>query len=197
MKYDTDYFIPINNTKNARNCQDMNNNNIRKIAQTAILTALFVIFGKFLTLDFGSLKITLKNLPLYVGAISLGTLPGALIGCLGELTIQLTGKYGFSATTLLWILPHTIVGAICGFAFEKEYIKLNGEIKYWVFIICLQLLLTILNTIVMIIDSLIFGYYNPITLISSFVTRIMLAILVGIIYCIVIKYIVYAIKKIH
>ena len=175
----------------------MNNNNIKKIVQIALLTALFVLFGKFVTLDFGNLKITLKNLPLYVGAISLGTLPGALIGALGELTVQLTGPYGFTATTLFWILPHTIVGAICGFAFEKEYIKLNGEIKYWVFIICLQILLTILNTIVMVVDSLIFGYYNPITIISTFVTRIMLALLVGFVYCVVIKYIVIAIKKIH
>ena len=175
----------------------MKSSNVKKIIQISLLIAIFVLLGKILTLDFHSFKITVKTLPLYVGAIVFGDLSGALIGCIGELLLQLTGNYGFTATTFFWALPYAIVGSICGIAFKRNFIKLNSDIKYWIFIICMQLLVTLLNTIVIIIDSLIFGYYNPITIISNLITRFMLAILTGIVYCIVIKYIVDAIKKIH
>ena len=196
MKYDTDYFIHINNTKNEGNCQDMNTK-IKKIAYISLLIAIFVVIGKFLTIDLGTIKLTAKSLPIYVGAIALGPFEGAITGLIGELLLQITGQYGFTATTLFWVMPYTIVGAICGVVFENKIIKLNGGIKYWVFIISLQILLTFLNTLVIFIDSMIFGYYSFVYVFGSLIIRLMSSILVGIIYAIVLPFIVDAIKKIH
>ena len=60
MKYDTDYFIHINNTKNEGNCQDMNIK-IKKIVYISLLVAIFVVIGKFLTIDLGTIKLTVKR----------------------------------------------------------------------------------------------------------------------------------------
>ncbi len=170
---------------------------IKKIAYISLLIAIFVVIGKFLTIDLGTIKLTAKSLPIYVGAIALGPFEGAITGLIGELLLQITGQYGFTATTLFWVMPYTIVGAICGVVFENKIIKLNGGIKYWVFIISLQILLTFLNTLVIFIDSMIFGYYSFVYVFGSFIIRLMSSILVGIIYAIVLPFIVNAIKKIH
>ena len=94
-------------------------------------------------------------------------------------------------------MPYAIVGAVSGIAFENKIIKINGGIKYWVFIILLQVLLRLLNTLVILIDSLIFGYYSFVYVFGSLIVRLMSSILVGIVYCIVLPFIVNAIKKIH
>lgn len=173
------------------------NTKIRKIIYVAACASLFIILGRFVTIDFGNLKITLKSLPIYVGAITLGPIEGALIGFVGELVLQLTGQYGFTATTLFWVLPYVVIGAICGMAFENKAIKINGGIKYGIFIVSLQVLLSILNTIVLFVDSLIFGYYSFVLVFGSLVGRLMLSILTGIVYSVVLPFIINAIKKIH
>lgn len=196
MKYDTDYFIHINDTKNERNCQDMDAK-IKKIIYVAVYASLFIILGKFVTIDLGNLRITIKSLPIYVGAITLGPIEGALIGFVGELVLQLTGQYGFTATTLFWVLPYVVIGAVCGIVFENKIVKFNGGIKYGVFIVSLQVLLSILNTIVIFIDSMIFGYYSFVYVFGSLIVKLMSAILTGIVYSIILPFIVNAIKKIH
>ena len=57
--------------------------------------------------------------------------------------------------------------------------------------------MTLLNTLVILIDSLIFGYYSFVYVFGSLIVRLMSSILVGIVYCIVLPFIVNAIKKIH
>ena len=175
---------------------------IKKIVYIALFSAMFVVFGKFVSFDFTvpgvtSMKIAIKSLPLYVGAITFGSIGGALIGLIGELVIQLTGPYGFTATTLFWVIPYVIVGVICGIAFENKFVKFNGGIKYWLFIISLQVILTLLNTVAILIDSIIFGYYSFVYVYGSLIVRLMSSILVGILYCIVLPFIINAIKKIH
>lgn len=175
---------------------------IKRIVYVALFSAMFVIFGKFVTFDFTvpgvtSMKIAIKSLPLYVGAITFGPIAGAFIGLVGELVLQLTGQYGFTATTLFWVIPYVIVGIICGIAFENKFVKLNGEIKYWLFIIALQVILTLLNTVAILIDSIIFGYYTFIYVYGSLIVRLMSSILAGMMYCVVISFIINAIKKIH
>ena len=142
------------------------------------------------------MRLTLQNLPIYVGAITLGAAPGAIIGFAGMFINQMY-VYGFSATTLFWVLPQTILGAVCGYLFENKKVKLSGGIKFWVCIISLQVLLTVINTIVMLIDSLIYGYYSFLVIFGPFILRIMISILVGIVYCVIIPVIVKFIKKIH
>lgn len=185
----------INNTKNDRNCQDMNNN-VKKLVLISLYTAIFVVLSIYGTVSFSGMKFTLQNLPIYIGAITLGSAPGAIIGFLGMLINQLV-TYGFSATTLFWVLPQTIIGGVCGYLFENKIVKVGGGVKFWITIIVLQVVLTILNTVVIAVDALIYGYYNFIVVFGPFILRIMVSILVGIVYSIVIPVIVKMTKKIH
>lgn len=185
----------INNTKNDRNCQGMNTN-LRKVVLIAFYTALFVVLSLYGTINFSGMKLTIQNLPIYVGAIMLGAAPGAVIGFSGMFINQLI-TYGFSATTLFWVLPQTIIGALCGYIFENKIVRVGGGIKFWICIISLQVLLTIINTIVIMIDALIYGYFNFLVVFGPFVLRIMISIIIGIVYCILIPLIVKLIKKIH
>lgn len=185
----------INNTKNDRNCQDMNNN-VKKLVLISLYTAIFVVLSIYGTVTFSGMKLTLQNLPIYIGAITLGSAPGAIIGFLGMLINQLV-TYGFSATTLFWVLPQTIIGGVCGYLFENKIVKVGGGLKFWITIIGLQVILTMLNTVVIAVDALIYGYYNFIVVFGPFILRIMVSILVGIIYSIVIPVIIKMTKKIH
>lgn len=185
----------INNTKNDRNCQGMNTN-LRKVVLIAFYTALFVVLSLYGTINLSGMKLTIQNLPIYVGAIMLGAVPGAAIGFAGMFINQLI-TYGFSATTLFWVLPQTIIGGICGYIFENKIIRVGSGIKFWICIITLQVILTVINTIVILIDSLIFGYFSFLVVFGPLVLRIMVSIIVGIIYCIVIPPIIKLIKKIH
>ena len=185
----------INNTKNDRNCQGMNSN-LRKVVLIAFYTALFVVLSLYGTINLSGMKLTMQNLPIYVGSIMLGAAPGAIIGFAGMFINQLI-TYGFTATTLFWVLPQTIIGAICGYIFENKIVKVGGGTKFWICIISLQVLLTIINTIVIMIDSLIYGYFSFLVVFGPFALRLMVSIIVGIVYCILIPLIVKLIKKIH
>ena len=173
------------------------NTRIKNMIYISLFVAIFVIFGRIATLDFGTMKLSIKSFPVYVGAVILGPVEGLLIGLVGELVLQLIGPYGFTATTLFWVIPYAVIGASCGFAFENKVVKLNGGLKYWLFIISLQVVLTLLNTVVILIDSIIFGYYSFIYVYGSLITRLMTSILVGIIYSVVLPFVISAIKKIH
>ena len=185
----------INNTKNDRNCQDMNTN-VKKLVLIATYTAIFVVLSIFGTVNFSGMKLTLQNLPLYVGAISLGSVAGATIGFCGMFANQLL-TYGFSATTLFWVLPQTIIGGICGYIFENKKVKLSSGLKFWIFMLSLQVGLTILNTVVIAVDALIYGYYNYLIVFGPLILRVMISALTGVLYCIIIPVIIRMTKKIH
>ena len=172
------------------------NMNIKKIILMSLYIAIFVVFSLYATINMYGMKLTLQNLPIYVGAITLGATPGALIGFVGMFINQLI-TYGFSATTLFWVLPQTILGAICGYLFENKTVKVGGGLKFWICIIALQTIVTILNTIVMVVDALIYGYYTFLGVFGTFVFRMMVSVLTGIIFCIVIPALIKFIKKIH
>ena len=158
---------------------------IKKSVLVALYTAIFVVLSLFGTINFQSLKITVQNLPVYVAGITLGVFPGALVGFAGMLINQMI-TYGFTATTLFWVLPQTILGAVCGYIFESKTIKCEDRKKLFVTILFLQLLVTLLNTVVQAIDAIIYGYFNYIVILEPLTIRIMVSIFTGIVYFIVI-----------
>ena len=185
----------INNTKNDRNCQDMNTN-LKKLVFIALYTAIFVVLSIYGTINLYGMKLTLQNLPIYVGAISLGSIAGATIGFAGMFINQMI-TYGFTATTLFWVIPQTIIGGVCGYLFENKKVKVGGGLKFWICIITLQVVLTILNTIIIAIDAIVFGYYSFIVVFGPLILRMMVSILTGIVYCLVLPAINRMTKKIH
>ena len=169
---------------------------VRKIVSIAFYVAAFVILSIYGTLNFQGIKITSQNLPIYVAAITLGSVPGALVGFIGMFISQLI-TYGFQATTLFWVIPQTALGALCGYIFENKIVTIEKLNRFSAIIILLQLFVTLLNTIIYAIDGLILGYFNYIVIFGPLVVRIMSSIFTGVVYCILIPVLVKAVKKIH
>ncbi|MBO6134227.1 MAG: ECF transporter S component [Lachnospiraceae bacterium] len=170
--------------------------NVKLIVRGALYTAVFVILSIYGTINLQNLKITVQNFPIYVAAITLGAIPGALVGFTGMFVNQLL-TYGFTATTLFWVLPQTILGAVCGYIFEKNLVKINDTQKFFVCILVLQLMVTILNTLIYALDAFIYGYFNYLIIFGPIVIKIMISILTGIVFSILLPIVVKIAKKIH
>ena len=171
------------------------NTYLKKLTLTAIYIAMFVVLSIYGTLDFYTLKLTIQNLPIYLGAITLGPVCGAAIGFAGMFINQIL-TYPISVTTLLWVLPQTILGLVCGLVFSKFKISFYS-IKFWVIIISMQVGLTIITTVVIFVDSIILGYYTFLYVFGSFIVRIMVSVLVGVLYAVIIPFVLNLVKKIH
>lgn len=170
--------------------------NLKKMILVALYAAMMTVLSLYGTFNLYGMKITIQNLPLMLAAITLGALPGALVGFIGMFLNQML-TYGFTATTLFWVLPHTIVGMFVGYLFERKIIKQESGLKFFACIIISQIVLTILNTIALYIDSTIFGYYTFILVFGTLIPRIMLGIITGIAYCVVLPLLIKLVKKIH
>lgn len=171
----------------------MNHYNVKKVTMTGILIGAFVILGTYLSITPYNIKITFQNLPLFIGAIMFGPVEGFLIGFLGMLISQLL-TYGASYTIIFWCLPQAIAGAILGYIIKKYNIKVESGPKFWTIIIMIHLIITLLNTVVIYVDSKIMGYYNFVYVFGSFVLRILTSIVVGIVYACIIPIIIRIIK---
>lgn len=171
------------------------NTNTKNLILISIYVATFFVLSLF-SIDFIGLKLTIQNLPLFLGAISLGPIAGGFIGFLGMLLNQMV-TYGFSVTTFIWVLPHTIIGILMGFAFRSKVLKFYQPLRLCVAIVLFQILLTTLNTVAFCIDSLIYGYYTFLTIFGSYVLRLMVGVLTSIIYMITVPFLIKLQKKIH
>lgn len=145
----------------------------KRMAYDAMLAALCAVLG-YIALDLGNIKITFETLPILLGALLFGPLDGVLIGGIGTFIYQVL-KYGFSATTALWMLPYIICGLIVGiYAMIKKYSLSKAQTI--IIVIVNELLITLLNTAVMYIDSKIYGYYSFAYIFGSFFIRLAVCI---------------------
>ena len=173
----------------------MNSRKIKKIAFTGVLIGIFVVLGSYLSINAYNIKITFQNLPVFIGAILYGPVAGFLIGFIGMFICQLLSPYGFTYTTFLWCMPQAIAGALLGYTIKKYNIKVENSPKFWILIIIIHLIITILNTIVIYIDSKIMGYYSFVYVFGSFVVRVLTSIVVGIVYACLLPIMIRIIKS--
>ena len=136
----------------------MFNSKTKKLAMDSMLAAMCAVLG-YLSLDFGNLKITFESVPILLGALLLGPIDGMAIGGVGTLLYQLV-RYGVSVTTPLWILPYVLCGLVVGLGSTRRDFH-PSRWESTVFIVSGELLITLLNTVTLYIDSKIYGYYYP------------------------------------
>lgn len=148
----------------------------------AMLTSLYVVLGMCASLNLGNMKITLDALPIIIAALYLGPIEGAVVGLVGSFFLQML-QYGLSPTTLLWILPAGVRGLMVGW--YKQDMREYPEMLKWV-IVCSSLTITLLNTIIMAVDSLIYGYYSHAYVFGALLWRITAGIVSSIIYAIIV-----------
>ena len=152
----------------------MFNSKTKKLAMDSMLAAMCAVLG-YLSLDFGNLKITFESVPILLGALLLGPIDGMAIGGVGTLLYQLV-RYGVSVTTPLWILPYVLCGLVVGLGSSRRDFH-PSRWESTVFIVSGELLITLLNTVTLYIDSKIYGYYYPGFILAPLALR--LAICVG------------------
>ncbi len=141
----------------------------KQLVLDAMLAAMCAVLG-YVALDFGNVKITFESLPILIGAFLLGPVDGLAVGAVGTFIYQML-RYGFSVTTLLWILPYALCGLFAGLYAKKSRFSPDKK-KLVVVIFGCELLVTLLNTLTIYVDSKIFGYYYAGIIMGALVVRL-------------------------
>lgn len=171
----------------------LKNNKTFKLVIDAMLAAMVAVLG-YLSIDATVFKITFESLPIFIGAFLLGPIDGMLIGGVGTLIYQLL-RYGFAYTTVLWMLPYIVAGLLCGLVAKSD--KFNtSKLKFIVVTLCAELLISVLNTGVIFLDSKINHYYYAGIILGSLALRLVVAVAKGIVFGAILPYLLSAIKKI-
>lgn len=151
----------------------------KKLVINAMLAALVAVLG-YVAIDLINIKFTLETLPISVGAALFGPADGFIVGAVGTFVYQML-RYGFTVTTVLWILTYCVGGMIFGLYAKASKAK-RRRVSLIVLFVVAELVITILNTGVMYIDSKIFGYYSFVYIFGTFIVRIILSVAKGVIF---------------
>ena len=166
-------------------------NKTKRIALCAMLAAMFECLS-LLSINLGSMKITLDFLPIIIAAMLFGPVEGAIVGLAGSFLNQLL-TYGLSITTILWILPAGVRGLLVGTYVKEHSFSLTRKQMIFIFILS-ALIVTVLNTGVMYLDRIIIGYPFAATLITV-VLRIVNGILTAILFAFILPPVIQRLKK--
>jgi len=166
--------------------------NTRQLAFDAMLAAMCAVLG-YISLDMGNMKITFESLPILLGALLFGPVDGFLIGLVGTGIYQIL-RYGVTATTVLWMLPYMVCGLLVGLYAKKRDFELTG-IQVMLIVIANELLITILNTGVMYIDSKIYGYYSFAYIFGSTIIRLVICVVKATAFALILPVLVKAVRK--
>lgn len=136
----------------------------KRLVVDALCAAMYVVLSSYVSLNLAGIKITPDALPILLAAIMYGPVDGLLVGLLGAFLGQLTGPYGLSVTTPLWILPAAARGLMVGLAARSRSFSLK-PLRLGALLVITALIVTALNTGVMWVDCLVFRYsfatYSP------------------------------------
>lgn len=142
----------------------------KKIVMTAMLTAVYVVLCLVGTIRLWWMNISVASLPLIIAAMLFGPIGGMLVGLLGSFLEQLL-NYGLMATTVLWLVPNTVRGLLLGAYFKKKNYRPSRAQLVGALIVA-ALITTVLNTLVMYLDSVVQGYYSYAYVFGGVVTRV-------------------------
>ncbi len=145
----------------------------KTLAVNALLAAMCAVLGA-ISLDFGNLKVTFESLPVLVAALLFGPIDGLAVGGIGTLLYQVL-RYGVSATTALWILPYILCGLFTGlYAKKRGYTLSTKQMAFIMF--TMSIMIFVLNTLVLYIDSKVYGYYSAVFIFGSMVPRVLICL---------------------
>ena len=164
----------------------------RYLALDAMLAAMVAVLG-YVSLDFTSIKITFESVPILIGSLLFGPLHGAAIGLVGTLIYQLL-RYGVSATTALWILPYVLCGLLVGtYAKAHRYTLSRAQVLF--IVVLAELMVTLLNTGVIYVDSKLYGYYTPALITGSLALRLVICVVKALAYSFALPPLLQAVRR--
>lgn len=173
----------------------------KRLAINGLLTAMFFALSLF-SVEVAGIKITFDSLPVIIAAMLFGPVDAFLVGFIGAFLEQMM-RYGFTATTLLWVIPPAVRGLTVGLAamlFRSAISMdtiLDRKKPYAYFTACLvaAMVTSCLNTLVYYIDAKLYGYYNHALIFGIFGVRILSGLIAAAITAIVAIPIIAALDK--
>ena len=166
----------------------------KRLVTNAMLIAMYVVLSLVATINLGNMKFTLDSLPIIVGAALFGPVDGMLIGLLGSFTNQLL-TYGLGPTTVLWVIPAALRGLLIGL-FAKHH-NFNMSFKQTQFItISSALAVTAVNTLMMYLDSKIYGYYSFAYVFGGILPRVIAGVIIAFVFGAILPHILKPLKRI-
>lgn len=134
----------------------------------AVLAAMCAVLGS-ISIDLGNIKFSFESLPVIMGALLFGPVDGLFIGGIGTFLYQFL-RYGLTVTTPLWILPYVLCGLIVGLYAKKRGFTFD-RLQLGFIITVASLLIFVLNTFVLYIDSKVYGYYSYVYIFGTIIAR--------------------------
>lgn len=175
----------------------------KRLVIDALLVALFFVLSMF-AVEIAGVKITFVSLPTVVCALLYGPVDACIVGLLGAFLEQML-KYGFTATTVLWLLPAVLRGLIVGLgtvvlrrSMSIEAITSTKK-PYVYYIVCIVagLVTSCANTLVFYLDSVIYHYYSFAMIFGVFWVRLATGALASLVTATVALPVVVALRKFH
>ena len=159
---------------NWKTCFQRSRFSVQGLCRVAVMTALYVPLAR-LAIEMGTLKISFGSLPVTVLALLAGPAEAALAAFLGEFLKQML-DYGFTATTLLWMIPPALRGLLIGLAAVRLWrtgkpLEKRPVACYAVGVLA-AVVTTLANTLVIWLDSVLYGYYTPAYVFGNLLLRL-------------------------
>ena len=140
----------------------------KRLSFNAVLAAMCAVLGA-VSLDFGNLKLTFESFPVIIAALLFGPVDAMLVGGIGTFLYQVL-RYGITVTTPLWILPYVLCGLVVGLYAKKHSFNMD-KIQLGIIIFAGSILIFLLNTFVLYVDSKVYGYYSFVYIFGTIVPR--------------------------
>ena len=172
-----------------------NNNRTRtqQLVTDAMLAAMAVALG-YMSIRIGNImKISLEDFPVIFAALMFGPVDGMIVAGVGILIYQLL-SYGITATTVLWIIPFVVAGAVAGLYAKRAGFNNSRKELIIIFIVC-ELIIWALNSGAIYTDAKIFGYYYPGIVSGMLLIRLGTALAKGIVLGVVSQPVLKALSK--
>lgn len=147
----------------------------QRMCRIAALAALSFLLNMLELKLPGNLKITFDSIPIVVAGLLFGPVDAVLAALTGEFFTQLLSPYGITATTVLWLIPPALRGAVIGLAAwgcQRRGTPLEQRTALC-YAVCLlaAVVTTAGNTAALWLDSLLMGYYSAAVVFGSAVAR--------------------------
>ncbi len=154
------------------------------LCMKGLMIAAHVVLSSYFTIKTPVINVGFSSLPIAVAALMYGPLGGFEVGFIGSFLQQLI-SYGLMPTTVIWVIPYAVFGLLIGsYAKLKNYrlsrVQLVGIILFS------TIVMTVINTLGMFVDSKIYGYYSfkavfaavPLRLLSGLVRSVIYAAII-------------------
>ena len=147
--------------------------NTKRLTFNAVLAAMCAALGT-ISLDFGNLKLTFESFPVIIAALLFGPVDAMLVGGIGTFLYQVL-RYGITVTTPLWILPYILCGLVVGLYAKWHRFDLD-KMRMGIIIFTGSILIFLLNTLVLYVDSKVYGYYSFVYIFGTIVPRTLICL---------------------